>query len=191
MLKSILPYWLAVLFGMVMGVMIGASVAHTIESRRLLAEQAAHARDNQQHANDLNVISKAALAAEQRAIAAHRAAGEKLAALDAQLIQEKHAHETDNARHRAAIADGQRRLRVAVSHFRAAGPDQTDSRPGARAVGNGARGTAELPPAFGYALFQIADDADADARAKADYLQHYVRALQQQGVIAGTCAMTR
>jgi hypothetical protein len=53
-----------------------------------------------------------------------------------------------------------------------------------------ASGTAELSPAFGSALFAIVDDADVDARAKADYLQRYVCALQRQGMIAGTCSLT-
>ncbi|WP_157696252.1 hypothetical protein [Caballeronia temeraria] len=57
-------------------------------------------------------------------------------------------------------------------------------------MGDRTGGTAELSPTFGSALFGIVDDADSDARAKAEDLQHYVCILQQQGVIAGACGLT-
>lgn len=164
---------------------IGAGGAYVYENRALLTEQAAHARDDARHANDLNLISKAALDAENRAIDAHDRAASDVAAIDAQLTQEKKAHESDDARNRALIADGSRRLRIAVSNFHPTGSQQAGSGAGAAGVGNGASGTAELSPAWGSALFGIFDDADSDARAKADYLQRYVRALQQQGMIEG------
>ena len=44
---------------------------------------------------------------------------------------------------------------------------------------------AKFSPAVGGDLFEIADDADRDARAKVEYLQSYIRALQTQGMIAG------
>ncbi|MGF7130534.1 prophage endopeptidase [Paraburkholderia sp. EB58] len=171
-----------------LGIAIGAGGAYTYENRALLAEQAAHAKDNEQHADDLNTISKAALDAENRAIDANATAGKQLAALDTQLTKEQQDHETDNAKNRAAIADGTRRLRVAVSNFQSAGGGEAVAASGAGGVGNGASGTAELPPAFGVALFGIVDDADSDARAKADYLQGYVCTLQQQGLVSGDCA---
>lgn len=102
------------LLAMLLGMAIGASVVHIIESRALFVEKAARARDNQQHANELNAISKAVFATEQRAITAHRVAETKIAALAAQLIQERRINEANNARYRAAIADGRYRLRVIV-----------------------------------------------------------------------------
>lgn len=181
------PYFLTGLIAGLLGVAIGAGGAYTYESRELALEQAAHARDNARHANDLTFISKAALDAEQRAIEAHTVAEGRIAAMDQQLTQEKQAHEADNARNRAAIADGTRRLRIAVSNFHSAGGNEAGSGTAAGGVGDGASGTAELPRAFGLALFTIVDDADSDARAKADYLQRYVCILQRQGLIAGTC----
>ncbi|BEU21562.1 lysis system i-spanin subunit Rz [Paraburkholderia sp. 22B1P] len=182
-LKLAWPYLLAA----VIGAAIGYEVESNILGAQLANERAARAHDNEQHANDLNAISKAALDAEQRAIDAHTVAEGKIATMDQQLTQEKEAHEADNARNRAAIADGARRLRVAVSNFHPTGTDEADSGAGAGGVGDGAGGTAELSRPFGFALFSIVDDADSDARAKAEYLQRYVCILQQQKVIAGSC----
>jgi prophage endopeptidase len=184
MLKMFLPYLLVAL----LAGGAGFGLEHLIARGELAEEQAAHAKDNEQHANDLNAMSKAALDAETRAIDAHAQAASDVAAIDVQLTQERLVHEADNAKNRAAIADGTRRLRIAVSNFRAAGTDEAGSGTGAGGVGDGASGTAELPPAWGAALFGIFDDADNDARAKADYLQQYVCALQRRGLIEGECA---
>ncbi|CAE6900947.1 lysis system i-spanin subunit Rz [Paraburkholderia domus] len=182
-LKLAWPYLLAAAIG------AGAAwaVKANIDSAILAVEKAGRAHDNEQHANDLNLISKAALDAENRAIETHTVAEGKIATLDDQLTKERNAHEADNAKNRAAIADGSRRLRIAVSNFHPAGSDQTSSGSSAGSVGDGASGTAELSRPFGLALFSIVDDADNDARAKADYLQHYVCILQQQGLIEGSC----
>lgn len=182
-LKLAWPYLLAAAIGGA----LGYEVESNILGAQLANERAARAHDNERHANDLNAISKAALDAEQRAIDVHTVAEGKIAAMDQQLTQEKEAHEADNARNRAAIADGTRRLRIAVSNFRPAGSGEASPGPGAGGVGDGPGGTAELSRPFGLALFSIADDADSDARAKAEYLQRYVCILQQQQVIAGTC----
>ncbi|MBN3853841.1 lysozyme [Paraburkholderia sp. Ac-20340] len=182
-LKLAWPYILAA----VIGGAIGYGVEHLYLGTELANERAARASDSERHANDLSLISKAALDAEQRAIDTHTVAEGKITTLDQQLTQEKEAHEADNARNRAAIADGTRRLRITVSNFRAAGSNEADRGAGTGSVGDGAGGTAELPRPFGLALFAIADDADNDARAKADYLQGYVCVLQRQGLIQGTC----
>jgi prophage endopeptidase len=163
-----------------LGIAVGAGGAHEFDANhygaQLSAEKAAHAADNEQHANDLNAISKTALDAYQDAIHDHTVAEGKIATLDDQLTKEKQAHEADNAKNRADIADGSRRLRIAVSNFQsaAAGGDQAGSAASAGGVGDGASGTAELSRPFGLALFTIVDDADNDARAKVAYLQGYV-----------------
>ncbi|QBQ98161.1 lysis system i-spanin subunit Rz [Paraburkholderia pallida] len=185
MLKTFLPYLLVAL----LAGSAGFGLEHLIERGELAAEKVAHSKDNERHANDLSLMSKAAFDAESRAIDAHAQAASDVAAIDAQLTKERLAHEADNAENRAAIADGTRRLRVAVSNFRAAGGDEADSGASAGSVGDGASGTAELSPAWGAALFGIFDDADSDARAKADYLQQYVCALQRRGLIEGECAL--
>jgi hypothetical protein len=175
------PYLITGLAAGLLGIAIGAGGAHEFDSNRygaqLSAEQAAHARDNEQHANDLNLISKAALDAEQRAVDAHTVAEGKIATLDDQLTKEKQVHEAENARNRAAIADGARRLRIAVSNFHPASGNEADTASGTVSVGDGTAGTAELPPAVGVALFSIADDADDD-RQKVIYLQGYVCAIR-------------
>ncbi|TDY26313.1 bacteriophage Rz lysis protein [Paraburkholderia sp. BL6665CI2N2] len=178
------PYLITGLAAALFGVAIGVGGAHEFDANhygaQLGAEKAAHARDNEQHANDLNAISKTALDAEQRAIDAHTVAEGKIATLDDQLMMEKQAHEADNAKNRAAIADGTRRLRIAVSNFHPASGNQASSAASASGVGDGSSGTAELSPAFGAALFGIVDDADNDAREKVAYLQGYVCTIRPE-----------
>jgi hypothetical protein len=187
------PYLITGLGAALLGIAIGAGGTHALDANhygaQLANERAAHAQDNEQNANRLKAVSDAALAAEQKAIADGKVAAGRIAALDSQLTQEREAHESDNAKNRAAIADGARRLRIAVTNYTpAAGSSNTaGAGTGAGSVGDGASGTAELSPAFGSALFGIVDDADNDARAKAIYLQGYVCTLQQQGLVAGTC----
>lgn len=180
-------YFLTGIAAALLGLAIGAGGGYEFTANHyraaLSTEQTAHARDNEQHANDLNLISKAALDAENRAIDTHTVAEGKIATLDDQLTKEKEAHEADNASNRAAIADGSRRLRIAVSNFHPAGDDKAGVGSAASGVGDGASGTADLPSAWGSALFGIFDDADSDARAKADYLQQYVEQLENSGYI--------
>ncbi|WP_197419225.1 lysis system i-spanin subunit Rz, partial [Burkholderia sp. BDU5] len=119
MLKILWPYLLAAL----LGAAAGAGIEHLIGARQLADEQAARAADAQRHAGDLASISQAALAAEQRAIAAHDAAASQVAVIDAQLTKERTDHETENRSLRAALAAGTDRLRVAVRNCTAAGAD--------------------------------------------------------------------
>lgn len=181
------PYLITGLAAALLGIAIGVGGTHALDANhygtQLATEKAARAHDNEQHANDLNLISKAALDAENRAIDAHTVAEGKIATLDDQLSKEKEAHEADNSRNRAAIADGTRRLRIAVSNFHPAGGDQAGGSTAAGSVGDGASGTADLPPAWGSALFGIFDDADNDARAKVIYLQGYITELEHSGYI--------
>lgn len=185
------PYLITGIIAGAMGIAIGGAALRTVDSAKLAAAQTAHARDNETNVLKLKAVSDAAASAARAAIARMNDAAAQIAALDTQLNQEKASHDADNAKNRAAIADGARRLRVAVANFTpASGGNAADAGASAGIVGAGSGGTAELSPAFGSALVGIADDADSDARAKADYLQHYVCILQQQGVIAGTCSLT-
>ncbi|MDR5805487.1 lysis system i-spanin subunit Rz [Caballeronia sp. LZ001] len=173
----------------VAGIAIGGAALHIFDSSQLAKEQAAHARDNEASVRKLATLSEAAAKAASAAITAHNTAAARIAALDEQFHRERISHEADNAKNRAAIADGTRRLRIAIAdagstdHSGAANPS-----PAAGRVGDGARRYAELPPEIGRDLFGIADDADSDARAKAEYLQRYLCTLQRQGFIAGSCA---
>ena len=185
------PYLITGIIAGALGIAIGGAAVHAVDATKLASEQTTHARDNEINAQKLQAVSDAAASSARASIAKQNDAAAQLAQLDDKLNQEKASHEADNAKNRAAIADGARRLRVAVTSFTpASGGNATDSGAGASGVGDGAGGTAELSPAFGSALFGIVDDADSDARAKAEYLQHYVCILQQQGVIAGTCSLT-
>ncbi|WP_250507686.1 lysis system i-spanin subunit Rz [Caballeronia sp. GAFFF3] len=185
------PYLITGVIAGAIGIAIGGAAVHTVDATKLATEQTAHARDNEINAQKLQAVSDAAASAARAAIAKQNDAAAQLAQLDDKLNQEKASHEADNAKNRAAIADGARRLRVAVTAYTPANSgNAADSGASAGSVGDGAGGTAELSPAFGSALFGIVDDADGDARAKAEYLQHYVCILQQQGIVAGTCSLT-
>ncbi len=185
------PYLITGIIAGALGIALAGVAVHTVDATRLSAEQTARAHDNEINAQKLQAVSDAAASAARAAIAKQNDASTQIASLDAQLIQEKASHDADNAKNRDAIADGARRLRVAVTAYApASSGNAADSGASAGSVGNGAGGTAELSPAFGSALFGIVDAADSDARAKAEYLQHYVCILQQQGVIAGACSLT-
>ncbi|KWZ53275.1 lysozyme [Burkholderia ubonensis] len=154
MLRIAIPYLLAAL----LGAAIGAGVERLVGARRLADEQAARAADAQRHAGDLTTISQAALAAEQRAIAAHDAAASRVAAVDAQLTKERNDHENENRSVRAALAAGTDRLRVAVRNCAAAGADGLPGAAGAAGVGDGAAAVADIDPAVAERVFAVAGD---------------------------------
>ncbi|MDR5801656.1 lysis system i-spanin subunit Rz [Caballeronia sp. LZ001] len=168
---------------LVFGVVIGAMGMHAFDGPQLVFEQAAHARDNEANAQKLSALSDAAAKAASEAIASHNAAAAQIAALDKRFFKEVASHEADNAKSRAAISDGSRRLRIATANASANHSGAANPSPAAGGMGDGAGRYAELSPAVGAALFKIADDADGDARAKAQYLQHYIEVLQARGVI--------
>lgn len=172
-----------------LGVAIGGAAIHVFDSSVLAGEQTAHARDNETHARELASFSEGAAKAASGVIAAHNAAAARIAALDEQFNRERNSHEADNAKNRAAIADGTRRLRIAIAN--AASADHSGATSPSAAAGGMGDGTgryAELPSKVGKDLFKIVDDADGDARAKAEYLQAYICALQRRGVVSGCCS---
>ncbi|WP_321785076.1 lysis system i-spanin subunit Rz [Burkholderia pyrrocinia] len=160
-----------------LGAAAGAGVEHLISARQLADEQAARATDAQRHAGDLEAISRAALTAEQRAIAAHDAAASQVAAVDAQLTQERTDHETENRSLRAALAVGTDRLRVAVRNCTAAGSDGLPGAAGAAGVGDGAAAVADLDPAVAERVFGVAGD-DQQEIDKLKAMQKYVCAIR-------------
>ncbi|WP_250483315.1 lysis system i-spanin subunit Rz [Caballeronia sp. GaOx3] len=164
----------------------GGAAVHIFDRSELAKEHTAHARDNEANAQKLASLSDGAAKAASAAIVAHNAAAARIAALDDQYHRERTSHEADNAKNRAAVADGTRRLRIAVAN---AGNEHTsDPSAAAGGMGDGTRRYAELSPAVGRDLFEIADDADRDARAKAEYLQAYIGTLQSRGIISGRCS---
>ncbi|MDR5775592.1 MULTISPECIES: lysis system i-spanin subunit Rz [unclassified Caballeronia] len=170
---------------LVFGVAIGATAMHAFDGPQLVLEQAAHARDNEANAQKLSALSDATEKAASGAIASHNAAAAQIAKLDKRFFKEVASHEADNAKSRAAIADGSRRLRIATANASANHSGAANPSPATGRVGDGARRYAELPPEIGRDLFAIVDDADGNARMKATYLQHYVLMLQRRGLITG------
>ncbi|MEM5325156.1 lysis system i-spanin subunit Rz [Paraburkholderia sp. JHI2823] len=173
MLKALIPYLIAAL----LGAAAGAEVAHLIGARQLAAEQAARAKDNEQHANDMLNVSRAALEGEQRAIDAHNVAQDALAAADAAITQEKDAHEADNRNYRSALAAGTERVRVAVRNCAAVGGNAVTRSPGAAGVGDGGAAVADLDPAVAERVFRVAGD-DQHEIDKVKALQAYVCAVR-------------
>ncbi|KAG8153074.1 lysis system i-spanin subunit Rz [Burkholderia catarinensis] len=154
-----------------------ASVEYLIGARQLADERAARAAGGQQHANDLTTISKAALDAEQRAIAAHDSAASQMAAVDAQLTKERTDHETENRSYRAALSAGTERLRIAVRNCTATGADGLPGTTGAAGLGDGAAAVADLDPAVAERAFAVAGD-DQREIDKLKAVQGWVRAVR-------------
>ncbi|WP_250528853.1 lysis system i-spanin subunit Rz [Caballeronia sp. ATUFL_F1_KS4A] len=167
------------------GMALGGATMHVFDGTELGKEQVAHARDNEANTQKLTSLSEGAAKAASDAVAAHNAAAARIAALDDRYHHERKIHEADTAKNRAAIAGGTRRLRVAIADATSrdhSGPANQGATAGG--MGDGPRRYAELSPEVGRALFEIVDNADGDARAKADYLQQYVIMLQKQGIVA-------
>ncbi|MDR5756512.1 hypothetical protein [Caballeronia sp. LZ035] len=172
----------------VVGIAIGGGTAIRVVDRVSLAqEQRDHAFDNAANTQKLAAISDRAAKAASDAIAANYAANNRILALNQRYHQENKFYEQSNSKNRASIANGTRRLRIAIQSSRSGDLKKSNSPPGG--MGNGAGRYADISPKVGENLFGIVDDADRDARAKAEYLQHYVCSLQHSGVIAGRCVL--
>ncbi|KVD76970.1 lysozyme [Burkholderia sp. ABCPW 14] len=173
--KAAIPYLLAALLGMA----AGAGIDHLISARRLADEQAARALDAQRHAEALGAISRAALDAEQRAIAAHDAAASRVAAVDAKTTKERNKHEAENRSLRAALGAGTERLRVVVRNCAAAGRDGLSGAGSPAGMGDGATAYADLDGALAERVFAVAGD-DQREIDKLTALQGYVCAVRPE-----------
>lgn len=158
------------------GAIISGWLVYGNQHGKFVTEQAAHAAD-------MKVVTDAAMAAQQKSIEDHRVAAQQIAALDTQLTKEKAQHEEDNARNRAAIASGTRRLRVAVEEC-TGGSREDATGSSASGMGHDAPAIAVLSSATGTSLFAIADGADTEV-SKLKYLQGYIKTLQEKGYIEG------
>ncbi|AOI46343.1 MULTISPECIES: lysis system i-spanin subunit Rz [pseudomallei group] len=167
------------LLAMLLGIAAGAGVDHLIGSRRLANEQAARASDAQRHAEALGAISRAALDAELRAIAAHDTAASAVAAVDQRTTKERIDHEAENRSLRAALAAGTERLRVAVRNCTAAGRDGASGASSAAGVGDGAAAYADVDATVAERVFGVAGD-DQREIDKLTALQGYVCAIRPQ-----------
>ncbi|WP_082716525.1 lysis system i-spanin subunit Rz [Burkholderia sp. BDU5] len=169
------PYLLAALLGLA----AGSGVDHLISARQLADEQAARASDAQRHAEALGAISRAALDAEQRAIAMHDAAASAVAAVDEKTTKERNEHEAENRSLRAALVTGTERLRVAVRNCTAADPNGLSDAASAAGVGDGAAAYADLDGALAERVFAVAGD-DQHEIDKLTALQGYVCAVRPE-----------
>ncbi|MEX3556625.1 MAG: lysis system i-spanin subunit Rz [Burkholderia gladioli] len=169
MLKLIWPYLLVALIGAGL-TFVGVT---KIDAARFETEKAAHAAD-------LSAVSKAALDAEQRAIAAHDAAASSIAAADAQLTKERQSHEAENRNYRTALAAGTERVRAAVSNC-SAGRDNVPDAASAAGVGDGTTAYADLDRAVAERVFRVAGDDDNEI-SKLKALQGYVCAIRPETV---------
>lgn len=168
----------------VLGSFAGYMFCCSTQQQQVALERAAHSHDNEISARKLAAISAGAAKAASDAIAVHERTVSRLAALEQQFNHERASHEADNSKNRATINDGVRRLRIATAD--AASREHSGAAvagSGSGNMGNGTRRYAELSPTIGAALFKIVDGADDDARAKADYLQQYIRVLQATGIV--------
>ncbi|MCS6455998.1 lysis system i-spanin subunit Rz [Burkholderia thailandensis] len=168
-------YLLAALLGMA----AGACVDHLIGARRLADVHAARALDAQRRAEALDAISRAALDAEQRAIAAHDAAASAVAAVDQRTTKERNEHEAESRSLRAALAAGTERLRVAVRNCTAANRDGMSGASSAAGLGDGAAAYADVDPAVAERVFAVAGD-DQREIDKLTALQGYVCAVRPE-----------
>jgi prophage endopeptidase len=154
MFKTLIPYLLVAL----LAASAGAGIDHLAAARTLADEQAVHAKDNEQHANDMLAISRAALDGEQRAIDAHNTAQSAIAAADVQITKEKETHEADNRNYRATLAAGTERVHVAVTGCSAASGNNMPRVSSSAGVGDGASAYADLDRAVAERVYRVAGD---------------------------------
>ncbi|QUO27050.1 lysis protein [Burkholderia cenocepacia] len=166
-------YVLVALIGATLGVVVDEHVC----SRRLATVRAAHARNNARHAAELGAMSKAALDAEQRAIAAHDAAATRIAESDARLYREREAHESDSRAFRDQLATGAQRLRVAVRNCIADRGDRVSATASAAGMGDGTAAYADLDGTIAQRVFGVAE-RDQSEIDKLRALQDYVCAVR-------------
>ncbi|VVO44283.1 lysis protein [Pseudomonas fluorescens] len=121
------------------------------------------------HQADLATISNAASAQVRQALKKQQAAEKTLADLDAKTTKEKMHDLAENETLRRAVADGDRRLRIAGSCR--AGAGDVPGTASAASLGDG--GTFELAPAAGRTVFDIRAGIIAD-QAALRALQSYV-----------------
>jgi len=138
--------------------------AETAEVRQVQADQALL------HKQHLVSMSNAAAAQARRALEKQQSAEQALRDLDIKMSKEKTDALNENDRLRRAIADGDRRLRIAGS-CRAGGSDVPST---AATTSLGGAGTVELAPAAGRTVLDIRAGIIADQSALRS-LQIYIK----------------
>lgn len=138
----------------------------TDAARLDLAEQA------RLHQSDLAVISAAAAAQSRRALEKQQQIAQMLQDLDTKLTKEKTDALNENDRLRRAVADGDRRLRIAGTCPSAAGGGGMPGTAGTASLGDA--GTVELAPVAGRNILDIRAGIIAD-QAALRAAQTYIR----------------
>lgn len=157
------------------GAALGFGTAHTIDGRTLAREQAAH----QAMIAQINAESAKALSA---ALANQQAAEGKVAAVEQKFTDEVTKHAQDSLDYRARLSSGTDRVRVRIASCSTAATGESAAS-AVSADGPAAYGDIYGPTASG--IFKVAADDQAEID-KLAALQAYVRAMQEQGFIAGS-----
>ena len=166
---NLVPAWVWWLLALVMvggaqQIRVGAEKLEAATARKELVEQA------RLHQQDLATISNAAAAQARNALKKQQAAEQALYDLDTIRLKERTDDLYENERLRRAVADGDRRLRIAGS-YRAGGGDVPGT---ASASGVGDAGAVELSREAGQAVLDIRRDVIAD-QAALRAAQAYIR----------------
>lgn len=131
--------------------MVSVIAGHQILARQ--AEEVAHARTKQRHAEQLQGLAQLAIAAADKARVARDALQGAFASIDQATTKGKRHALTDNDRRRAADAAGTERLRIAaVCPATAAGGEHVPGGPTGPGVD---AGTAELAPEVRQAVWDL------------------------------------
>lgn len=138
-------------------VRVGASQLETAEARQDLTEQA------RLHQSNLSAMSAAAAAQARQALAKQQRAEQALRDFDTRMTKEKNDALNENDRLRRAVADGDRRLRIAGTCPTAAGGGGVPNTAGAASLGDA--GAVELAPVAGQNILDIRAGIIADQAA--------------------------
>ena len=160
---------LTALAGALLLIGLGAAAAWAWQANKYQGQLAEQAR---LHQSDLSAISNAAADQARQALEKQQQAEQSLRDLDTRMTKEKTDALTENDRLRRAVADGDRRLRIAGT---CRAPDASRDLPGtASTTSLGDAGTFELAPAVGRDILDIRAGIIADQSALRA-LQAYVR----------------
>jgi prophage endopeptidase len=160
---------LAALAGCALLIGLGAAAAWAWQANKYEAQLAEQAR---LHQADLSAISEAAANQARQALEKQQRAEQSLHDLDTRLTKEKTHALTENDRLRRAVADGDRRLRIAGTCRAPGTADNLSGTTGTASLGDA--GTVELAPAAGRSVLDIRAGIIADQSALMA-LQAYVR----------------
>lgn len=158
-------YWISAVGGIVVGALLGTGIVHTIDSKALSTEQAAHAADKAQYAADIGATKAEAAKAASDALAKQTAMQQQADQLNDQLTKEQAQHEADNRKLRADLAAGTQRVRVAVRNCTAvsgAGGGGSADNPQPAGGRDDTAASADLDPAVAERVFGVAADDDRE-----------------------------